>query len=242
MPDSSVVLLGLLLVAVLYSMVGHGGASGYLAVLSLTTIGAEAIASTSLMLNLFVAGISFAFYAHAKNFSWSLTWPFLVSAIPLSYLGATLKLKPEFYSLLLGVVLLLAAGRLFWKPKSAEDTREPVVWKATLIGGGIGFLSGMVGVGGGIFLSPVLLLLRWADPKQTAAVSSIFIFANSCAGLVGRWNVDTLSFAPGVGWMILVCVVGSVVGSYVGAKKMAPIWIRYALGCVLVTAAVKLLI
>lgn len=242
MLEPGFVLFSFFLVAVLYSVVGHGGASGYLAVLSLTAISSQVISSTSLLLNLFVAGISFAFYAHAKNFSWTLTWPFLVSAIPLAFVGSTITVSPDAFSLILGGVLLVAAVRLFWQPKNTTENVPPVIWKALSIGAAIGFLSGLVGVGGGIFLSPVLLFLGWADPKKAAATSSVFIFFNSISGIAGRIHNGSINFADQVAWMIVFCVAGSLIGSYLGANRFAPKWIRYALGFVLLTAATKLLL
>lgn len=239
MTELGFVLPGLFLIALLYSVVGHGGASGYLAILSLTTLSIQAISSTSLLLNLFVAGLSFAFYAQAKNFSWRLTWPFLVSAIPLAFLGASIAISPDEFSIILGCILLLASVRLFFKPKSSSEVTEPASWKALSIGGVIGFLSGLVGVGGGIFLSPILIFFGWADPKKAAATSSIFIFCNSISGLAGRVVNSNIIFADQVFWMIIVCVGGSLIGGYFGANKIAHNWIRYALGLVLLTAAIK---
>jgi uncharacterized membrane protein YfcA len=231
----------LLLVATMYSLVGHGGASGYLAILSLAGLSVAMVSSSSLVLNLFVAGTSFAFYSQAKNFSWKLTWPFLLLAIPGSYVGALVRLTAESYSVLLGVVLVFAAGRLVWNSRSPKDITEPEIWLACLIGAIIGVVSGMVGVGGGIFLSPVILLMSWADPKTTAATSSIFIFANSLAGLAGRGVQGSLAFPREMWIWIFICLVGAMVGGFLGSRKFTPDWIRYLLGMVLLTAAYKLL-
>lgn len=241
MNEPYIIAILLFAVATLYSMVGHGGASGYLAVLSLTSISTLAMSSTSLVLNLFVAGISFAFYCQSKFFRWELTWPFLISAVPLAFLGAMAKIPPEAYSLILGITLVFAAYRLLINHKKDAEKQTISVPKSLGIGGVIGILSGMLGIGGGIFLSPVILFLRWADPKETAATSSIFILVNSLAGLAGKVVSQRLSFPPNLWMIVLVCVLGALAGAYLGAKKLAPRWIRIALACVLLTAAIKLI-
>lgn len=230
---------GVFLVAVLYSFVGHGGASGYLAVLSLSTLASSVISSTALALNLIVAGISFAFYARAKHFSWRLTWPFLLLAVPCSYAGAAFPLSSRAYSSVLAVVLIFAAVMLFRQPACREEGREPQVWAPLLAGAGIGLLSGAVGVGGGIFLSPLILLMGWADAKTTAATSAVFIVANSLAGLAGRAATGVMELTPYFVVVAILCALGSLLGSHWGAQKASPRWIRIVLGGVLCTAAFK---
>lgn len=240
-PHIALLSVCLFVIAILYATVGHGGASGYLAILAFSNLSHSEIASTSLILNLFVAGISFAFFAQAKNFSWKLTWPFLVSAVPASFIGSVFRLPEDSYSVLLGLVLVLASVRLLWRADSVVETELPKIGIALVIGAGIGLISGMVGVGGGIFLSPVILFFKWGNPKTTATTSSIFIFANSLAGLGGRISAGTLEIANGLLGFILMCILGAILGGYVGSQKLPQVWIKSVLGIVLLSAAWKLL-
>lgn len=230
---------GMFLVAVLYSFVGHGGASGYLAVLSLTTLASAAISATALALNLVVASISFLAFAQGRHFSWSLTWPFLVLAVPCSYLGSSIELAPAQYSGVLVAVLAYSAVMLFWRSARQEDAHAPPLMAALASGAAIGAVSGMVGVGGGIFLSPLILLLRWGSAKETAAASAVFIVANSLAGLGEKYSSSSLELAPQFPMLAFLCAVGALLGSRLGARKAPPAWIRIGLGLVLCTAATK---
>ncbi len=173
--------------------------------------------------------------------SWKLTWPFLVSAVPASFIGSVFRLPEDSYSVLLGLVLVLASVRLLWRADSVVETELPKIGIALVIGAGIGLISGMVGVGGGIFLSPVILFFKWGNPKTTATTSSIFIFANSLAGLGGRISAGTLEIANGLLGFILMCILGAILGGYVGSQKLPQVWIKSVLGIVLLSAAWKLL-
>ena len=172
-PALLALLLGLIFfVAVAYSSVGHGGASGYLAVLSFFGLAPAAMAPSALCLNLLVAGTSFTSYWRAGHFAFRLLWPFLLTSIPFAFLGGLTPVSPRTYLVLLAVVLIFAAYRLLVVvPPSQEESfiRVPSLAVALPVGAGIGFLSGIIGVGGGIFLSPLLILLKWADAKRTAA-------------------------------------------------------------------------
>lgn len=237
-------LLGLVfLVAAAYSSVGHGGASGYLAVLSFFGFAPAAMAPSALVLNLLVAGLAFFSYWRAGHFAWSLLWPFLVASVPCAYLGGRLGVSPRVYLVLLATALLFAAFRLALKTtKLSEESflKVPPLVVALPVGAGIGVLSGMVGVGGGIFLSPLILLAGWADAKRTAAASAAFIWVNSVAGLFGqltRVSVDWTS----LGWLVGAAFAGGVLGSWLGAQRFRSLWLRRILAVVLLTAAVKLL-
>ncbi|MFN2387506.1 MAG: sulfite exporter TauE/SafE family protein, partial [Thermoanaerobaculia bacterium] len=190
MTAGTALLLGLLILcaAMLYSSVGHGGASAYLAVMALFGPSPAFMRPTALVLNLFVAGIAAVQFARAGWFRWSLFWPFAVASIPMAFLGGRLSVPDQTYRRILGGVLLFAAVRLALRfASSAETAVRPLpVPLAMALGAVIGVLSGLTGVGGGIFLSPLLLVGRWADPKPTAAVSAAFIWVNSLAGLLGR--------------------------------------------------------
>jgi uncharacterized protein len=235
----------LFIVAFLYSSVGYGGASGYLAVLSLFAIDPNAMASTALLLNIVVAGIAFITYYRAGYFSYRLTIPFLIGSVPLAFLGGMVYISKEYYSVLLAIALTAAAIRLMMKFESqAEQNRQytyPNMTIALPIGGAIGFISGIVGVGGGIFLSPLILLSKWADPKYTSATAAFFIVVNSSAGIFGRviqGNFTYNTFIP----FIAASVLGGIAGSRWGSKKFSNLTLCRMLGIVLLITAVRLLL
>jgi uncharacterized protein len=228
-------------VAVLYSSVGHGGASGYLAVMAFFAVAPEVTRPTALTLNLFVASIATIQFYRAGHFSWRLFWPFAVASMPLAFIGGMIKLPTNVYKIVLGMVLLFAAFRLAWKFASDDgEIREPKLWMCLIIGAGIGLLSGLVGVGGGIFLTPVLLLMHWSETKTAAGNSALFIFVNSAAGLAG--NYAQVSILPSAAWFwILAAIAGGAIGSLLGAKKFNSLTLRRVLAAVLLFAAVKLI-
>jgi hypothetical protein len=240
----SVLAVLIFVVAMLYSSVGHGGASGYLAVLSLFSFSPLEMSSTALMLNLLVAGLALFAYSNAHHFSFKLAWPFIIVSIPAAFLGSLLKLSHQTYFLLLAAALLVAAIRLFIPLNQHESgfQRRPLSLLVALpVGGGVGLISGIVGVGGGIFLSPILLLMRWASPKETAAVSAFFILVNSFSGLLGRAFTNSIEWhllAP----LVLVAFAGGLLGSQLGANRFTGIQLKRLLACVLVLAALKIVV
>lgn len=229
--------------ALLYSTVGHGGASGYLAAMALFNIAPEVMKPTALVLNLFVAGVGTIRYARAGCFSWSIFWPFAAISIPCAFLGGVWTLPAHIYKLLLGLVLLFAAARLALK----QIGRDPAAQKrivlplALTLGAVIGFLSGLTGVGGGIFLSPLLLLLGWADVRRTAGVSVTFILVNSAAGLLGHWQ-SVRALPPEIVWWAPAALAGGLVGAELGSRRLTPIVMRRLLAAVLVVAGLKMLL
>lgn len=235
------IILAIFVVAVLYSSVGHGGASGYLAVMAFFAIAPEVTRPTALTLNLFVASIATVQFWRAGHFSWGLFWPFALTSIPFAFIGGMLKLPTNVYKIILGLVLLFAAFRLAWKFASDDgEVREPRLWMALAFGAVIGLLSGLVGVGGGIFLTPVLLLFHWSETKTAAGNSALFIFVNSAAGLAG--NYAQVSVLPSGAWFwILAAIAGGLIGSLLGAKRFDSITLRRILAAVLLFAAVKLI-
>ncbi|MBI3292824.1 MAG: sulfite exporter TauE/SafE family protein [Elusimicrobia bacterium] len=238
----TVVLLLIFLVAVVYASVGHGGASGYLAVLSLFALSPFDMRVSALCLNLLVSGTAFVAYRQAGHFDPRLLWPFAIASIPAAYVGGSLKVPSYTYSWLLGMSLLVAAWRLAGLPREGvvETSQRPPHLRVTLpLGAGIGLLSGIVGIGGGIFLSPWLLLARWADAKRTAAVSAGFIWMNSAAALAAHLrhqHLDVLRWAP---W-VLAAFLGGCLGSYLGARRFNSLLLCRLLAVVLLVAAVKL--
>src|SRR5688572_3868987 len=203
----TLIIIAIILVAVLYSSVGHGGASGYLAVMALLAVTPEITRPTALMLNVFVATIGTIQFYRAGHFSWRTFWPFAVTSIPFAFIGGMINLPISVYKIVLGVVLILAAIRLAWNVKSDPETKEPNVLIALVIGAVIGLLSGLAGVGGGIFLTPVILLMSWADTKTAAGVSAMFILVNSIAGLAGNY-VQVIALPSNVWIWVTAAVIG----------------------------------
>ncbi|MEX2116713.1 MAG: sulfite exporter TauE/SafE family protein [Bacteroidota bacterium] len=233
----------ILIVAALYSSVGHGGASGYLAVMSFIILDSTLMSTTALILNILVAGIGTIQFSRAGHFSWKLAWPFILLSVPLAFVGGILKISALIYSLLLAGVLLFASYRLIRGSVAIgeEPSVPPSLSIALGAGGGIGLLSGIVGVGGGIFLSPIMILMKWATIKQTAAISAFFIVVNSIAGLAGRFVRGGLEV--GTIWpFVLAAAAGGMIGSYFGAGKFTSRVLRQILGIVLLIAALKLVI
>ena len=230
------------IVAALYSSVGHGGASGYLAVLSFFMLAPSLMSTTALVLNVLVAGVGTIQFVRSGHFSLRLAWPFMVSSIPAAFLGGYLKVTENLYFVLLAAVLIFAAYRLARAMvRSDDEVKGPSVPIALSSGAGIGVLSGIVGVGGGIFLSPIMIFLGWATTKQTAAVSAFFIVVNSIAGLAGRAVRGGLEL--GAIWpFVLAAFAGGMIGSTLGARKFSGLILRRILAVVLLIASMKLII
>lgn len=235
----------LFLAAFLYSSVGHGGASGYLAIMALYHFAPEQMKPTALCMNLFVSLISFYQFYKAGHFKWNLFWPFAAASIPMAFLGGSIHIPTETYRIILGLTLVLIVCRfLFIKniPGDVIERKAPVAI-LLLVGGIIGFLSGMIGIGGGVLLSPIILLAAWAGQKQTASISALFIFVNSVAGLLGQLllHKTTIEFSGNMWLMILTGVAGSLGGAWLGAKKLNISAIKYVLSFVLLIAAYHLI-
>jgi len=258
-------------VAALYASVGHGGGSGYLALLALTgVIDSASMSTTALLLNVVVAGIGTWTFTRGGHLRWSVTWPFIVASIPLAFVGGLVDVDPVVYGALLAISLSAAALRIAQTarahgadevvlPSLAGDVstsrggvatlrastrlaaRPPRLRVAVPTGGAIGLVSGIVGVGGGIFLSPIMMLGRWGTARQVAATSAVFVLVNSIAGLIGRTASGSLSvdgFAP----LLLAATAGGVIGARLGAHHVDGVHLRYALAAVLAVAAAKSLL
>lgn len=209
------------IIALFYSSVGFGGGSSYLAIMSLFLTDFYEIRSTALILNICVVTIGTIIFIRNKVFDFKLFWPFLVSSIPLAYFGAQLKLSQEVFFLILGSALILSGVAMILRYINAKlESHEFSLAKKLSLGGSVGFLAGVSGIGGGIFLSPSLNLLNWANPRAVAALASIFILVNSISGLVGLTVAGTLQVDPNLIWkLILAVVIGGGIGSYLSSKK-----------------------
>ncbi|HZH90048.1 MAG TPA: sulfite exporter TauE/SafE family protein [Pyrinomonadaceae bacterium] len=245
MNTNDVIILSLLilLAAALYSSVGHAGASGYLAAMALFGLAPATMKPTALCLNVLVATIATFRFWRAGCFHWPLFWPFAIASIPLAFIGGALTLPTTIYKQIVGLTLLYAAVRLFLFTRAkagAEETQSGAPFVAAMLSGGlIGLLSGLTGVGGGIFLSPLLLLMGWADARRTAGVSAAFILVNSIAGLLG--NLTNLqALPPALPYFALAAVAGGIVGSEFGTRRLANVTIRRLLAVVLLVAGVKM--
>jgi uncharacterized protein len=230
------------IIALLYSSVGHGGASGYLALFAFFGIVSPAVAPIALALNIIVATTSFIVYRHSGYFSIRLLLPFIVSSIPAAFIGGWIQITDEIFAVLLGSILLLTGLRLlfFRNVEQKLNVSTKTIWMLGIpVGLVLGGIAGMIGIGGGVFLSPIILLLGWANVKRTAAVSSAFIVLNSISGLTGhivRGNImfESLLMIGGV------VITGAAIGSYMGAKRITQEQLQTALGIVLVVASLKL--
>lgn len=233
-------ILLIIIIALLYASIGHGGASGYLALMAIFSIEPIFMRSSALTLNLFVAGISFIAYYRGGYFKPGILLPFIVTSIPAAFLGASINIDPRTYKIILGIFLLLAVTRmLFIKPKLNEDIKNPTVLPALIIGAGLGFISGMIGIGGGILLSPILILLGWANIKEAAATSALFIFLNSAAGLFGLAQLGIVE-NPHMAIWIICAICGGLIGGFAGSLRFSKIRLQYILAFVLVMASIKL--
>lgn len=243
MTDTVLLTLLIFVAALLYSSVGHAGASGYLAAMALFNLAPEVMKPTALTLNLLVAIVGTIRFARAGCFAWNLFWPFAVLSVPLAFVGGAINLPTSSYKIILGLVLCYAAWRLAFRASAhAPSEKMPVSLPLALIfGAAIGLLSGLTGVGGGIFLSPLLLLLGWADPRKTAGVSVAFILVNSASGLLGHLS-SVKNVPPEIAWWATAVLVGGFIGAELGSRRLAPMLMRRLLAVVLVVAGVKMLL
>jgi uncharacterized membrane protein YfcA len=226
------------IVAVLYSSVGHAGASGYMASMALFDVSDTIMRPTQLLLNIFVSIVASYKFWGAGHFSWRLFWPFAVTSIPAALLGGTIKLPPEYFRPLIALVLLYSAWRMaIFKTPEVARKAQPRIGLCLAIGAALGFLSGLVGVGGGIFLSPMLLMLGWAGIRETAATSAMFILVNSIAGVAGVLWGGKVAVPPLFAYWIPLVVVGGYFGSHLGSKKLNTLALRRLLSIVLLVAA-----
>jgi hypothetical protein len=232
----------ILIAATFYGSVGNAGASGYLAAMAFVGMSPGTMKPTALVLNILTATIVTARFYRAGHFSWSILWPFAVTSIPLSFAGGALHLPDRVFKPAIGIILFIAAVHLVrsvGKSTSAEKPHPPPLAWALLWGGIIGLLSGMTGTGGGIFLTPLLLFMGWADMRESSGVSAAFILVNSIAGFAGNvLSVHTIS--PWTGLWCIAAATGAFLGSELGIRRLAPSVLRYILAAILVVAGCKM--
>lgn len=232
----------LLAIAFLYASVGHGGASGYIALMMLFDVAETSIRPTALLLNIGVSSLSFFQFWKAGHFRWRIFVLFALASVPSAYIGGLIQLDAFWYKKILAVLLLFPVLRMwgFFDKKQPEAENKPVfIPLALLIGATIGLLSGMIGIGGGIILSPVLLLFGWANMKESAAISALFIFVNSGAGMVGLYQKG-LIISNEMIYMLIFALIGGGIGAYWGAKIINSMQLKKILAIVLLIAIIKL--
>lgn len=233
--------LFIFLVAGLYASVGHGGASGYLALMTLLSMPIATIKPVALMLNIAVSLIAFIQFYRSGFFNKKLFIPLAIASVPAAYAGGLLSIDPHLYKQLLGGLLFISAIRLAMPLKKEVIVAQHFnIVLVVMIGASIGFLSGMIGIGGGIILSPLLILVRYSDVKTTSGISALFIFVNSIAGLLGQMN-QGIEFSPSMSVMIAVAIAGGLIGSYIGARQLNISMLKKVLAVVLFIASLKLI-
>jgi hypothetical protein len=227
--------------ALLFAIAGHTGASAYLAIFGLLGMAPTEIKPSVLALNVVVGCVAVYKFAHAGHFSWRLTWPFILTSIPFSFLGGLITLPTPIYRLLVGVVLVYASFRMLFNVPNKNGTQpdSPPRWLSLLLGAGIGFTGGLIGMGGGVLLSPILLLTNWAGPQLTAGTISVFVLVNSISGLLGYWFASPDLPAQLPIWAV-VALIGGWIGAEIGSRKLSAVTIRRILGLILLFAGLRM--
>lgn len=227
--------------AFLFAMAGHTGASAYLAIFGLLGMAPAEIKPSVLALNVVVGIVAVYKFGRAGHFSWRLIWPFILTSMPASFLGGQITLPSQVYRILAGLVLLYAASRmLFDVPgKNGVLPAPPPIWLSLLLGAGIGLTGGLIGIGGGVLLSPILLLANWAGPQLTAGTIAVFVLLNSASGLLGYWSASP-ALPPALPVWAAVSLVGGWIGAEIGSRRLSATTIRRMLGLILLLAGLRM--
>ncbi len=238
---SILMLIAIGVAAILYSSVGHGGASGYLAAMALFGLEPSIMKPAALTMNIFVT-ILVIWRSHMWfKFDWRLIIPLMAASLPLAYMGGALTIESTLYMTIVGFLLLLAALRLFWPSIEVETIKQPNIWLVILVGGTLGFISGLTGVGGGIYLSPLLLLFNWSTIKGSIPIVAAFILINSIAALTG-YLLATSETPVGIPLLVVVAVFGAIIGTELAKRKLASNGLKAILGIVLIIAGFKMIL
>ena len=227
--------------AVLYSSVGHGGASGYLAVMALYGLDPAIMKPAALTMNIFVTLLLLGRLTRAGHFNWRLFTPFIIASIPMAFVGGTVTLQSSAYKIIVGLALLVAMWRMLVAVDNDDKIKLPKLWIALPVGGVLGFVSGLTGVGGGIFLSPLLLLFNWTNMRGSAAIAAGFILVNSIAGIAG-YATTTQQWPEGIPLLVIAALTGAIIGSELCVRRLAPGQLRKALAVVLAIAGIKMIV
>ena len=238
---SYILLMAIGLMAVLYSSVGHGGASGYLAAMALWGLLPEEMRPAALLMNIVVTSWLLFRFQPYKLMPYKLFWPLVIASTPLAFIGGVIKIDAEAYRLLVGVMLLLAAVRMLMINKAAESIQQPTMIAVLLVGAILGFSAGLTGIGGGVFLSPILLIFGWCSIRQSTAVAAGFILLNSIGGLAG-YIVSDQSWPIGAGWLVIAALAGCLFGGELAAHRASSLTLQKLLAAVLAIAAVKMVV
>jgi len=240
-PTTLFISVAVFVAAFLFALAGHTGASAYLAIFGLTGMTPDTIKPTVLSLNVVVGSVAVYKFTRAGHFSWRLIWPFILTSIPFSFLGGLISLPTPIYRILVAVVLIYAAFRmLFDVPnKNGNPPNFPPVWLSLLLGAGIGFTAGLIGMGGGILLSPILLLTGWAGPQLTAGTIAVFVLVNSISGLLGHWTASMQLPSQLPIWGA-VALVGGWIGAEIGSRRLSANFLRRMLGLILLISGLRM--
>jgi uncharacterized protein len=235
-------LAALFMASIIYSSVGHGGASAYLALMALFAVSPDAMRPIALVLNICVTMIGAVRYLRSKQFTWSVFWPFAITALPIAFIAGRIHLPPEIYKPILGVVLVLAGLRYLILPNLdvAKTVSPPRLAIALPTGAALGALAGVTGTGGGIFLSPLLVFMGWSNARNASGIAALFILVNSSAGLAGR--LSSLQTLPQeLPLLVGVVVTGAFIGTQLNLSVFSPKLLLRALGIVLLVAGIPLI-
>jgi len=240
-PSFSILFLSCIaLAALLYSSVGHGGASGYLAVMALFGLDPALMKPAALTMNIFVTLLLLSRLSHAGHFNWRLFTPFIITSVPMAFLGGAYTVNSSAYQIIVGLALILAMGRMLFMTENNDTISKPVIWVALPVGAILGFISGLTGVGGGIFLSPLLLIFNWTNMRGSAAIAAAFILVNSIAGIAG-YATTTHQWPDGIPVLVITALTGAIIGSELCLRRLAPDHLRKVLAIVLAIAGIKMI-
>jgi uncharacterized protein len=237
--------LFLAIIAAAYAAVGQAGATGYIAALGLAGFTPDVIRPAALALNTLVAAIGTVRFAKAGHIEWRKTYPFIVLGVPFSVLGGAVHLAPSIYHPVVGILLLVAAWRMAMSARAAAATDErapqhPPLAASIVAGAIIGFVAGVTGIGGGIFIMPLVLTLHWLDTRHAAGLSALFNLLNSAAALAGLWSTS-LVLPPELPWWLVAVAVGAILGSWLGVRHLPPRVLRYILSALLLAGGFSML-